>query len=357
MQRLLFPPLKTLLGSQSVRLLVPRAAPRTQCGCSCGIRRPLRSGQYSTVSEVALQSGRETASLPSKAADRVVGRWLLVCSGTVAGAVILGGVTRLTESGLSMVDWHLIKEMKPPTSQEEWETEFQKYQQFPEFKILNHNMTLAEFKFIWYMEYSHRMWGRIVGLAYILPAAYFWRKGWLNRGMKGRVLALCALVCFQLPETRQLLWLRRFAHGTAGLVFLTALSGAFVAGLDAGLVYNSFPKMGESWIPQDLFTFSPILRNVFENPTMVQFDHRVLGITSVTAITALYFLSRRIPLPQRTKMAAVTLLALAYMQAGLGISTLLMYVPTPLAATHQSGSLALLSGALWLMNELRRVPK
>lgn len=115
--------------------------------------------------------------------------------------------------------------------------------------------------------------------------------------------------------------------------------------------------MGESWIPEDLFTFSPILRNVFENPTTVQFDHRILGITSVTAITVLYFLSRRIPLPRRTKMAAVTLLALAYTQVGLGISTLLMYVPTPLAATHQSGSLALLTGALWLMNELRRVPK
>lgn len=413
MQRLLLPPLKVLMGNPCLRLLVPRAAPRTQCGCSCGIRHSLRPGQYSTITEVGLQSGRGTVSLPSKAAERVVGRWLLVCSGTVAGAVILGGVTRLTESGLSMVDWHLIKEMKPPTSQEEWEAEFQKYQQFPEFKILNHDMTLPEFKFIWYMEYSHRMWGRLVGLAYILPAAYFWRKGWLNCGLKGRVLALCGLVCFQgllgwymvksgleekpgshdiprvsqyrlaahlgsalvlycaslwtslslllpqhkLPETRQLLWLRRCAHGTAGLVFLTALSGAFVAGLDAGLVYNSFPKMGESWIPEDLFTFSPLLKNVFENPTTVQFDHRILGITSVTAITALYFLSRRIPLPRRTKIAAATLLALAYTQVGLGISTLLMYVPTPLAATHQSGSLALLSVALWLMNELRRVPK
>uniref|UniRef100_A0A8C8WXD3 Cytochrome c oxidase assembly homolog COX15 n=1 Tax=Panthera leo TaxID=9689 RepID=A0A8C8WXD3_PANLE len=347
MQRLLFPRLKALMGSPCLWLLGPRAAPRTQCGCSCGIRHLLRPGQYSTISEVALQSGRGTVSLPSKAAERVVGRWLLVCSGTVAGAVILGGMTRLTESGLSMVDWNLIKEMKPPTHQEEWEAEFQKYQQFPEFKILNHDMTLAEFKFIWYMEYSHRMWGRLVGLTYILPAAYFWRKGWLSRGMKGRVLALCGLVCFQvsqyrlaahlgsalvlycaslwtslslllpqhkLPETRQLLWLRRCAHGTAGLVFLTALSGAFVAGLDAGLVYNSFPKMGESWIPEDLFTFSPILRNVFENPTMVQFDHRILGITSVTAVTVLYFLSRRIPLPRRTKMAAVTLLALAYTQ-------------------------------------------
>ncbi|XP_036591589.1 cytochrome c oxidase assembly protein COX15 homolog [Trichosurus vulpecula] len=411
MLRVFFPPLKAVLGSPGVRLLAPRGAPR--CGCHYGQKLPLLQRQRSTLSEVAMQAGREAVRIPTKAAERIMGRWLLVCSGTVAGAVILGGVTRLTESGLSMVDWHLIKEMKPPTSQEEWEAEFQKYQQFPEFKILNHNMTLAEFKFIWYMEYSHRMWGRIVGLAYILPAAYFWRKGWLTHGMKGRVLALCGLVCFQgllgwymvksgleekpdsydiprvsqyrlaahlgsalvlycaslwtalslllprdkLPETRQLLQLRRFAHGTAGLVFLTALSGAFVAGLDAGLVYNSFPKMGERWIPEDLFTFSPVLRNVFENPTMVQFDHRILGITTVTAITGLYFLSRRIPLPRRAKMAVATLLTVAYAQVGLGISTLLMYVPTPLAAVHQSGSLALLSVALWLMNELRRIPK
>ncbi|KFP70318.1 Cytochrome c oxidase assembly protein COX15, partial [Acanthisitta chloris] len=320
---------------------------------------------------------------------------------------------RLTESGLSMVDWHLVKGMKPPRTQQEWEAEFQKYQQFPEFKILNHDMTLAEFKFIWYMEYSHRMWGRMVGLAYILPAAYFWQRGWLSRPMKGRVLALCGLVCFQgllgwymvksgleekpdsydiprvsqyrlaahlgsalvlysaslwtglslllprhkLPETHQLLRLRQYAHGTTALIFLTALSGAFVAGLDAGLVYNSFPKMGEHWIPDDLLAFSPILRNIFENPTTVQFDHRILGIASVTAITALYLFSRKIPLPRRAKLAVTSLLAVACVQVGLGISTLLLYVPTPLAATHQSGSLALLSMALWLMSELRRVPK
>uniref|UniRef100_A0A8B9NKT9 Cytochrome c oxidase assembly protein COX15 homolog n=1 Tax=Accipiter nisus TaxID=211598 RepID=A0A8B9NKT9_9AVES len=307
---------------------------------------------------------------PPAATPPAVGRWLLACSGAVAGAVVLGGVTRLTESGLSMVDWHLVKEMKPPRTQQEWEAEFQKYQQFPEFKILNHDMTLTEFKFIWYMEYSHRMWGRVVGLAYILPAAYFWQKGWLSRPMKGCVLALCGLVCFQgllgwymvksgleekpdsydiprvsqyrlaahlgsalvlysaslwtglslllprhkLPETHQLLRLRRYAHGTAALIFLTALSGAFVAGLDAGLVYNSFPKMGDHWIPDDLLAFSPVLRNIFENPTTVQFDHRILGIASVTAVTALYLFSRKIPLPRRTRMAVTSLLAVACMQ-------------------------------------------
>ncbi|NXT60290.1 COX15 protein, partial [Chaetops frenatus] len=238
------------------------------------------------------------------------------------------------------------------------------------FTSLNHDMTLAEFKFIWYMEYSHRMWGRVVGLAYILPAAYFWHRGCLSPPLKGCVLALCGLVCFQgllgwymvksgleekpdsydiprvsqyrlaahlgsalvlysaslwtglslllprhkLPETKQLLRLRQCAHGTTALIFLTALSGAFVAGLDAGLVYNSFPKMGERWIPDDLLAFSPTLRNIFENPTTVQFDHRILGIASVTAVTALYLFSRKIPLPRRTRMAVTSLLAVACMQ-------------------------------------------
>ncbi|XP_073408897.1 heme A synthase COX15 [Dendrobates tinctorius] len=372
-----------------------------------------RRWDSSAVSEVGAQSRAAVGSGPNSAAERVMGRWLLACSGMVAGAVILGGVTRLTESGLSMVDWHLVKEMKPPRTREEWEVEFQKYQQFPEFKILNHNMTLNEFKFIWYMEYSHRMWGRAVGLAYILPAIYFWRKGWFTRGMKRTVLGLCGFVCFQgllgwymvksgleekpdsydvprvsqyrlaahlgsalvlycaslwtglslllprhkLIETSQLLKLRKFTHWTAGLVFLTALSGAFVAGLDAGLVYNSFPKMGERWIPDDLLAFSPTLRNIFENPTTVQFDHRILGISSVAAITGLYYYSRKIPLPRRARLAVNSLIAVAYLQVTLGISTLLLYVPTSLAATHQSGSLALLSMAIWLMNELRRLPK
>lgn len=110
-----------------------------------------------------------------------VGAWLAVCSGMVAGAVVLGGVTRLTESGLSMVDWRLIKDMVPPKNDQEWEAEFEKYKQFPEWKYLNKDreMTLSQFKFIFYMEWSHRMWGRLIGLAFFLPAAYFWKKGFV----------------------------------------------------------------------------------------------------------------------------------------------------------------------------------
>lgn len=373
----------------------------------------VKRGQSTITAEAEVSSIPVAATVPNAATNRIVGRWLLGCSGLVVGAVVLGGVTRLTESGLSMVDWHLVREMKPPQSQAEWEAEFSKYQQFPEFKIMNHDMTLPEFKFIFYMEWGHRMWGRLVGLAYILPTMYFWKKGYFNRSMKGKVLGLCGFVFFQgllgwymvksgleekpesydiprvsqyrlsahlgsalllycaslwtgltllrpphkLVETKSLLQLRRFAKGTGALVFLTALSGAFVAGLDAGLVYNSFPKMGERWVPDDLLAFSPTLKNFFENPTTVQFDHRILAISSLTAITGLYLFSRRMMLPRRAKMAIDLLAAMAYLQVALGISTLLLYVPTPLAATHQSGSVALLSLAIWVLAELRKMPK
>ncbi|XP_073338581.1 heme A synthase COX15 [Pagrus major] len=373
----------------------------------------VKRGQSTITVEAGASPAPAAVTVPSAATNRILGRWLLGCSGLVVGAVVLGGVTRLTESGLSMVDWHLVREMKPPQTQAEWEAEFAKYQQFPEFKIMNHDMTLPEFKFIFYMEWGHRMWGRLVGLAYVLPTIYFWRKGYFTRSMKGKVLGLCGFVFFQgllgwymvksgleekpeshdiprvsqyrlsahlgsalllycaslwtgltllrpahkLAETKSLMQLRRFAKGTGGLVFLTALSGAFVAGLDAGLVYNSFPKMGERWVPDDLLAFSPALKNFFENPTTVQFDHRILAMSSLTAITGLYLFSRRMVLPRRAKMAISLLAAMAYAQVALGISTLLLYVPTPLAATHQSGSVALLSLAIWVLAELRKMPK
>uniref|UniRef100_A0A4W4FT95 Cytochrome c oxidase assembly homolog 15 (yeast) n=1 Tax=Electrophorus electricus TaxID=8005 RepID=A0A4W4FT95_ELEEL len=393
------------------KLICPRFYPTLKYDRTPFRQWVLQRGQNTVVSEAG--SAHATAATPNSATNRIVGQWLVGCSGLVLGAVVLGGVTRLTESGLSMVDWHLVKEMKPPRTQAEWEAEFSKYQQFPEFKIMNHDMTLTEFKFIFYMEWGHRMWGRLVGLAYILPAMYFWKKGYFTRKMKVQALGLCGFVFFQgllgwymvksglenkpesydvprvsqyrlashlgsalvlycaslwmglalmrpankLPNTRGIVLLRRFAKGTGALVFLTALSGAFVAGLDAGLVYNSFPKMGDYWIPDDLLAFSPAVRNVFENPTTVQFDHRLLGIGSLAAITSLYLFSRRMHLPRRAKIAIGCLTAMAYTQVVLGISTLLLYVPTPLAATHQTGSVALLTFAIWVLSELRKVAK
>lgn len=344
--------------------------------------------------------------------EKIVGTWLLTCCGLTAGAVVLGGVTRLTESGLSMTDWHLIKGMKPPRTEEEWIAEFERYKQFPEFEYVHKDITLQDFKFIFSMEYAHRMWGRTIGLAFILPAIYFWRKGWISKPMRPRVLIYGSLIVFQgllgwfmvksgleepqpldIPRVSQyrlaahlgsafllyslMLWsglshilkpqqivnskhlplLRKCAHGTMGLIFFTALSGAFVAGLDAGLVYNSFPKMADRWIPTDILNFSPKWKNLFENPTTVQFDHRILGVTTGCAVTALWMLARRVPLPARASLAMNCMLGMVAIQITLGITTLLLYVPTHLAASHQSGSLTLLSLALWFTHELRKIPK
>ncbi|XP_071946757.1 heme A synthase COX15-like isoform X1 [Antedon mediterranea] len=344
--------------------------------------------------------------------EKIVGWWLLGSCGMVAGAVVLGGVTRLTESGLSMTNWHLIKGMKPPRSEEEWQQEFERYKQFPEYKYVHREITLKEFKFIFLMEWGHRMWGRTIGIAYILPAIYFWRKGWISKALKPKILLFGSLLVFQgllgwymvksgldepaktdmprvsqyrlashlgsafllyalmfwqglshvlkpiqITESKLLPVVRRFAHGTVGLVFATALSGAFVAGLDAGLVYNSFPKMANRWIPQDILTFDPKWKNFFENSTTVQFDHRLLGITSALAVVSLWALTRRIPLPKRANLAANCMLGMVALQVTLGICTLLYYVPTSLAASHQFGSLSLLTIALWFSHELRRIPK
>lgn len=352
-----------------------------------------------------------SAAIP-RYAEKIVGGWLLGCCGMVVGAVVLGGVTRLTESGLSMTDWHLLKGMRPPSSQHEWEAEFERYKTFPEFEYVHKDITLDDFKWIWRMEYSHRMWGRAIGIVYLLPAAYFWRKGWITKAMKPRIIIYGSLLVFQgllgwfmvksgleepattdIPRVSQyrlaahlgsafvlyslLLWgglsqmlkpnmiqtsrhlslLRKSAHGVTALVFVTALSGAFVAGLDAGLVYNSFPKMADRWIPEDILNFDPKYKNIFENPTTVQFDHRVLGISTACGVTALWILARRVPLPARATLAANCMLAMVGVQVTLGICTLLYYVPTKLAATHQSGSLVLLSFALWFMHEIRKMPK
>ncbi|XP_033633593.1 cytochrome c oxidase assembly protein COX15 homolog [Asterias rubens] len=373
--------------------------------------KPQLNGSVRHQSGVAAEAQAAGPVIPPYA-QKIVGGWLLGCCGMVVGAVVLGGVTRLTESGLSMTDWHLIKGMKPPRTKEEWQAEFDRYKQFPEYKYVHREITLSEFKWIWRMEYAHRMWGRTIGLAFIFPAAYFWKKGWLSKGMKPRVLIYGSLLLFQgllgwymvksglkepqptdMPRVSQyrlaahlgsafalyslMLWggmsqvlqyrpiasskylplLRKCAHGTMALVFVTALSGAFVAGLDAGLVYNSFPKMADKWVPDDIMAIEPKYKNVFENPTTVQFDHRILGTTTVTAVAGLWLLARRVPLPARANLAVNCMLAMSAAQITLGICTLLYFVPTKLAAVHQSGSLTLLSIALWFAHEIRKVPK
>ncbi|TMS35567.1 hypothetical protein L596_002945 [Steinernema carpocapsae] len=352
----------------------------------------------------------------SQSSRKGIGCWLLGCAGMVYGAVALGGVTRLTESGLSMVNWDLFRTMKPPLSNVEWEKEFERYKLFPEykFKSSNEEMTLAQFKFIWSMEYAHRMWGRAIGLVFLIPCAYFWMKGRFSAPMKKRMAIAGSLLVSQgligwwmvksgldpsqnsssdIPRVSQyrlathltmafvlytiFLWtglsnivnphdhsklakigkLRGMAHGSKTLIFLTAVMGAFVAGLDAGLVYNSWPKYADRWIPDDLVTLSPKWKNVFENQTTVQFIHRNLAYLTLLSTTATWLVGRKMKLGPRAKFALHGMMAMGYGQALLGISTLVHYVPVWLAALHQSGSMALITFAFWLTNELRRIPK
>ncbi|KAJ3416017.1 vacuolar protein sorting-associated protein 1 [Chytridiales sp. JEL 0842] len=365
---------------------------------------------------------------------RIVGYWYLFCAFLVFGIVALGGLTRLTESGLSITEWNLIKGMKFPTSKEEWETEFGKYKQFPEYKLLNHNITMNEFKFIFFMEWAHRMVGRFIGLSFIIPGVYFAYKGYMSPAIMKRSLLVAALIGSQgvlgwymvksglrqeLMEAKSFhgvsqYWLaahlgsafviysimllsgfeilgsraalaasqtlktfsaqplfptfRRLTKGTAALIFLTALSGAFVAGLDAGLIYNEFPYMGDGFVPSDFWAYCeptpnmqrepvPFWRNLLENPAAVQFDHRLLAFTTTLAVCATWGLSRRIRLPPQARKATNGLVHALTLQVTLGITTLLYFVPVPLAAAHQSGSLLLLSAALWLVQALRFIPK
>lgn len=349
----------------------------------------------------------------SEGAKQRIGLWLAWSAGMTAGAVILGGVTRLTESGLSMTNWHWLNDMNPPRTPEAWQEEFERYKSFPEYEQMNRDMTLDEFKKIFYMEFAHRMWGRLTGVVFALPAVIFWRRGLFDRAMKKRVLFFGSLLAFQgalgwymvksglhketLIDGRAsvspyrlaahlgtafvlysgLLWNsfkylakpdaytsarlpRKWAmavHGLLSLIFVTVIAGAFVAGLDAGLVYPTFPKMGDYWIPPEYSDLKPWYRNLFENPVAVQFNHRVLGLTTTAAVFAYTLASYSVKFGHRAAVARNLLAGMVLVQATLGIGTLLYHVPISMAAAHQSGSIALLSFALWLGYTLKRVPK
>jgi len=382
------------------------------------------SFQRSRLAQVGRRVFTNTAAPPASAPLHQVPTsmkvWIVGCTATVFGMVVVGGLTRLTESGLSMVDWGVFQ-MKPPMNQEEWEAEFAKYKQFPEYQKLNPNMDVEGFKRIYLFEWAHRNLGRLLGAMYALPLLYFTARGYLRPPMRIRLYAIAAGIGFQgllgwymvksglvekdHPRVSQyrlaahlgsafvlytgMLWttfdfvltrpisaklippatsipgtvlklqsrMRKYAHGVAGLVFLTAISGAFVAGLDAGLIYTDFPYMGGQLVPTEILDMDPKWRNFTENDVTVQFQHRILGISTFSSIIALWLWSRKVPLSPRSRLAVNALLAMGSLQVSLGISTLYTLVMTHVAASHQAGSLTLLSIATWLMYELKRIPK
>ena len=364
---------------------------------------------------------------------KAVGYWLLGMSGLVAGMVSIGGITRLTKSGLSMTDWKLQGTM-PPTNLEEWNREFDRYKQFPEWQQ-RQSMTLDEFKYIFYWEWGHRMMGRSLGFAFALPFLGFAARGMIPRRLMPRMALLFGLGGTQgligwwmvksglskatiigLDQGREIrvspyrlathlgmafitfgacLWtgleivrpteatiqaiknlpkaalssdvlkhaakLRRLSIFNVALVATTVMSGAYVAGNDAGNAYNTFPKMGDQWIPDGMYDLDPIWRNFFENTATVQFDHRVLAVSTLTSIATMLVMARKGGggkmwtqiLPSHSKKFIHSAAGMSVVQVGLGIATLLLYVPVPLAATHQLGSLALLTFSTGAVHSLR----
>ncbi len=332
--------------------------------------------------------------------DRTVARWLLICCGLVFAMVVLGGVTRLTGSGLSMAEWRPIMGTLPPMSDAEWQRVFEIYQQTPEYQKVNSHMDVHDFKGIFWLEYLHRLLGRLLGLVFLLPLVYFlarksitWRQlpwyllmfalGGLQ-AVIGKIMVAsgqvdapqvshyrltahlsAAFLVFALmfwraqsllygfPDDRAHPWYRRTLALTV-LIAITIVSGGFVAGLDAGLIYNTFPKMGDYWVPPGLMALEPAWRNVFNNLTTVQFDHRLLAITAFALVVIYWFQARRAQFPAHSRRGANALLALAALQVLLGILTVVMAVPTTLAVAHQANALLLLTAALYLLHGLRR---
>ncbi len=336
--------------------------------------------------------------------EKAIVTWLFVVGLMIFAMIVLGGITRLTHSGLSMVEWRPVTGWLPPLDAAAWERVFARYQEYPEYQKLNLGMTLGEFKSIFLFEYTHRLLGRLIGAAFFVPMAVFWLKGWVDRrlglklvglfvlgGLQGvlgwymvksglvsrpdvsqyrlaahltlALVILGAMVWVALgilsperpaaPPEQGPGWLRCWSWSLTVLIFVTALSGAFVAGLDAGFVYNTFPLMDGAWVPDGLFELAPGYRNFFENITTVQFDHRILAITAFGAVMVFWWRTRRAGLAPGQRLALNVLAAVAAVQVALGISTLLLVVPVPLAALHQAGAVALFLSAVWLAHELR----
>ncbi|KAI4676843.1 uncharacterized protein J4E84_009438 [Alternaria hordeiaustralica] len=388
------------------------------------------------LAEAATKTESQSSSFP-KTTSKSVAYWLLGSAASVFGIVVFGGLTRLTESGLSITEWRPVTGSLWPMSQAEWDSEFTKYKASPEFAQLNSSMDMADFKQIYFMEWAHRLWGRVIGITMLVPTAYFIARRRVAPSMAWKLVGICGMVGFQgvigwwmvksglkddlfepgshprvsqyrltahlgaaftvycsmvytglsiLKENRMLAdpvkaaetiktlqhpalrIFRRSVFGLTLLVFTTAMSGALVAGLDAGLIYNEFPWMGMGLTPPRKELFDPFYshvpdqsdlwwRNMLENPSLVQLDHRMLATTTFTAIMSLFAYTRfgkgvRTKLTKDAHKGVQGMVHLVTLQVTLGISTLIYMVPTWLASAHQAGALALLTGAVVLCSRI-----
>jgi len=337
-------------------------------------------------------------------APRAVAAWLFACCALVFAMVVVGGVTRLTHSGLSITEWQPIVGSVPPLSLAEWNAAFSKYQATPEYREVNRDMTLDGFKRIYWWEYTHRLLGRLIGVAFLVPFLWFLVRRrippgyagplalvFLLGGLQGAVgwyivqsglvddprvsqfrlaahLGLAFLIFAAMLWTAlSLLDARRADLGTTGarrtrafaiafvaLVFAMVIAGAFVAGIRAGFAYNTFPLMNGHVVPPEILMLQPAWRNFFWNMATVQFDHRVLAwIIAFVAPWLWWRVRTAYGAPPRARAGATLLLALVALQIALGIATLVHVVPLPLAALHQAGAVLVFAAALNVAHALR----
>lgn len=324
--------------------------------------------------------------------------WLAAVAVLVFAMIVAGGATRLTGSGLSITEWQPIQGAIPPLSEADWRAAFDKYKEIPEYRLVNRGMSLGEFKVIYWWEWAHRFLGRFIGAAFVLPLAFFWATGQLRRGLAIRLLGILLLGALQggigwymvqsglvdrvdVSHYRLALHLvvaflilgllvwtalslsprreanprlvlgrhRAFAATLVCLVLVQVVLGAFVAGLEAGLVHDTWPLMDGRFVPDGLLALEPWYLNFGENVTTVQFSHRMVAYGMVVLVALHVWSLWR---ARALEASGVTLAAAALAQAGLGIWTLLAGVPLPLALMHQTGAAALLVAAVW---HLRRI--
>jgi cytochrome c oxidase assembly protein subunit 15 len=322
---------------------------------------------------------------------RRVAGWLLLCAALVFAMVLVGGVTRLTRSGLSIVEWQPLVGALPPLSQADWEALFARYRETPEFRLVNFEMTLQGFKGIFWWEYLHRLLGRAIGFVFLLPFLWFLLRGRLEKplawklagifllgalqGAMGWIMVQSGLVDDPKVDPVRLsahlgialaifsaeLWLalellaprkislERLPAALPFVVFAMALSGGMVAGLRAGYAYNSFPLMNGHLVPPEVLSLEPWWRNFVYNMAAVQLVHRAFFWLLGVLVPIVWWRAR-------DTAAGIALLAAFILQAALGITTLLMGVPVGFGAAHQGGAVLLLAAALWTAHSTQACP-
>lgn len=350
-----------------------------------------------------------SASIPTSIAhapaasnsQRPIVIWLSVVAALVFLMVVVGGVTRLTRSGLSIVEWNPIMGAIPPLTEQAWLDEFAKYQQTPEYQHVNKGMTLAGFKEIFYVEWAHRLLGRMIGLVVFFPLVYFAIRRQISRALIPKVIVMLVLGGLQgamgwfmvksglvdIPRVSAyrltahlalavliygyVLWIifglvwpdrqeaappgfKRMSVAITALVCLLIVAGGFVAGTRAGFVFNTFPLMAGQFIPPGAYAMQPWWINLFENVATVQFNHRILAYALFVAAAVFLWMSRTTALSQRARTGTLLLFASVLAQIGLGIATLLTVVPVSLGALHQAGALVVFTFALYVNHAVRR---